>query len=632
VVINAAPSQVTITATATQILCYGGTGSVTLTSNGGTGTLTYGTTATTSLTADTYNYTVTDANGCSANTDAVINAAPSQVTITATATQILCYGGTGSVALTSNGGTGTLTYGTTATTSLTADTYNYTVTDANGCSANTSAVINAAPSQVTVTATTSTNASCINATDGAIGLTVTGGTLAYTYLWSNNAVTKDITGLAIGNYSVTVTDHNGCTANANASVILYDVIKPVVITKNISIDLDATGNVTITASQVNNGSNDACGIASMTLDKSTFNCSNKGNNTVVLTVTDVNGNVEIGNATVTINDVTNPIALCKAVTKVLSNGMATIALSDIDNGSSDACGIASRTLSKTSFNCSNIGSNTVTLTVTDMNGNVSTCTSNVTITGSVPTISLTSAPNNANNVIGSTNTLAGVNQMFLGYGAQSMNLSCIGAGPLTYNWSGSGLNSNTIANPVFTPTTGGNKTLTCTVTNLNGCQTSSNIVICVMDIRSSGGSPSNPKVNICHLPPGNVANVQTLSVSISAVPAHIGLHGGDRLGACAQSCGSQKSGEIGEIYTDGNADLIVYPNPSASTFSFRLETSSNEPITINVFDINGRLVSNTEYSNASEMMLIGDNLANGMYFAQVKQGEFNKTVRIQKIY
>ncbi len=212
-----APSQVAITATATQILCYGGTGSVALTSNGGTGTLTYGTTATTSLTADTYNYTVTDANGCSANTDAVINAAPSQVTITATATQILCYGGTGSVALTSNGGTGTLTYGTTATTSLTADTYNYTVTDANGCSANTSAVINAAPALLVVTPT-ATNVTCFGLGNGSISLNVTGGVTAYTYLWSNAATTAGISNLTPGTYSVTVKDANNCTATGSTSI------------------------------------------------------------------------------------------------------------------------------------------------------------------------------------------------------------------------------------------------------------------------------------------------------------------------------------------------------------------------------------------------------------------------------
>ncbi|SEA49401.1 hypothetical protein SAMN05443667_1051, partial [Flavobacterium gillisiae] len=146
--INAAPTQITFTATPTQIKCNGGTGSVTLASSGGTGTLTYSGSATANLTAGTYNYTVTDANGCTATATATINAAPTQITFTATPTQIKCNGGTGSVTLASSGGTGTLTYSGDATANLTAGTYNYTVTDANGCTATATATINAAPTQI----------------------------------------------------------------------------------------------------------------------------------------------------------------------------------------------------------------------------------------------------------------------------------------------------------------------------------------------------------------------------------------------------------------------------------------------------------------------------------------------------
>ena len=53
------------------------------------------------------------------------------------------------------------------------------------------------------------------------------------------------------------------------------------------------------------------GIASINIDKSSFDCSNVGANTVTLTVTDVNGNQSTATCTVTINDVTNPIAIAK---------------------------------------------------------------------------------------------------------------------------------------------------------------------------------------------------------------------------------------------------------------------------------------------------------------------------------
>jgi hypothetical protein len=144
--------------------------------------------------------------------------------------------------------------------------------------------------------------------------------------------------------------------------------------------LDASGNGSITTSDIDNGSNDACGIASMSLDQTSFDCSNVGANTVTLTVTDNNGNVSTCSTTVTVQDNTAPTAVCQNATVVLdASGNGSITTSDIDNGSNDACGIASMSLDQTSFDCSNVGANTVTLTVTDNNGNVSTCSATVTV-------------------------------------------------------------------------------------------------------------------------------------------------------------------------------------------------------------------------------------------------------------
>ena len=437
--------------------------------------------------------------------------------------------------------------------------------------------------------------------------------------------------------TATATDVCGNASFCTFTVTVIDATPPQVITQNISVNLNSSGNASISASQINNGSYDNCAIASVIVSPNTFTCANVGPNTVTLTVTDVNSNVATSTAVVTIVDNIAPIAICRNITVTIAGGSVSITPAQIDDGSNDACGIKSLSLSKTSFNCSNIGANAVTLTVTDNNNNVSTCSATVTILGVVPTCTVTSAPRNVGGVvIGSTTTLAATNQMFLGYGAQSMNITCTapasGAGPFTYSWSGSGLNNTAIANPIFTPTAGGNYTLTCTVTNSYGCQTTCSIVICVIDARATGGSPSNPKVYLCHVPPGNPNNPQTLNISVSAVPAHLGQHGGDRLGACAQTCGTLKTNEvIGDIYTMGDADLIVYPNPSTSTFNFRLESESNEPVTISIYDLRGKLISEESFSIPSDMMVIGEELANGIYFTIVKQGEYSKTVKIQKI-
>ena len=68
-----------------------------------------------------------------------------------------------------------------------------------------------------------------------------------------------------------------------------------------------------------------------------------------------------------------------------ATGSVSITAADVDNGSSDACGIASLSVSPDTFTCDNLGANTVTLTVTDNNGNVSTCTTTVTVEGDVIT-------------------------------------------------------------------------------------------------------------------------------------------------------------------------------------------------------------------------------------------------------
>ena len=75
-----------------------------------------------------------------------------------------------------------------------------------------------------------------------------------------------------------------------------------------------------------------------------------------------------------------PIALCQNLTVQLdASGAGSITAAQVDNGSSDNCSIATKTLDKSDFTCAEVGTNTVTMTVTDVNGNVSTCTSTITV-------------------------------------------------------------------------------------------------------------------------------------------------------------------------------------------------------------------------------------------------------------
>jgi hypothetical protein len=157
--------------------------------------------------------------------------------------------------------------------------------------------------------------------------------------------------------TLTVTDNNGNTSTCTATVTIEDNVAPVALCQNITVQLNASGNVSIDADDIDNGSNDACGIDTISIDVTSFDCSNVGANTVVLTVVDVNGNTSTCNATVTVEDNVAPVALCQDITVQLDvTGNATITAADIDNGSSDACGIASLAIDNSSFDCSDVSS------------------------------------------------------------------------------------------------------------------------------------------------------------------------------------------------------------------------------------------------------------------------------------
>lgn len=172
--------------------------------------------------AGAYTVTITDANGCSVVSTATITASSGSLTVATSNTQSTCTALNGSATATPAGGTAPFTYawsnaGNTATISnIGAGTYTVSVTDANGCSTTATATVTANSGNLTLS-TSATNATCGAAT-GSATVTPTGGTTPYTYAWSNAGNTATITALLVGTYDVTVTDANGCSATASASV------------------------------------------------------------------------------------------------------------------------------------------------------------------------------------------------------------------------------------------------------------------------------------------------------------------------------------------------------------------------------------------------------------------------------
>jgi hypothetical protein len=354
-----------------------------------------------------------------------------------------------------------------------------------------------------------------------------------------------------------------------------------------------------------------------------------GTTVITWTAKDAAGNIATATQTVTVSVMSQPpLANCKPATVTLVNGVATISVSNINNGSTAAAGIASMSLSKTTFNCSNIGNNIVTLTVTDKNGLSSTCTTTVTVIGAAAgAVSITSVPAN-NTYTGGVST-----NLYLGYGAQSttlkVNAPASGA-PYTYSWTGTELNSTTAATPVFTPTAAGSYTFTVKLINKYGCSSTASINICVRDIRDA--SSNGKKVFICHIPPGNPSNANVLSVSINAVAAH--LAHGDQLGSCNQVCGTVAKGIVEPIppVAAGLAfEVQVAPNPTSNFFALRVKSSDNETaVTVRVVDVFGRTIEKQTIT-AGGTLKFGERYANGAYYAEVIQGSEKKVIKLMKL-
>lgn len=251
------PAGLVLNATPVNVACAGGgNGSIDITVNGGVFPYAYlwSTNATTEdvngLSGGPYSVTVTDANGCTISQSFNITE-PLVITSSIIATNVVCNGtNSGTADLTVTGGTAPYTYfwSTFQTsqdlTGLAAGTYYVVITDVNGCIKNDSVVITQ-PAPIAIVANV-TNVLCNGANTGAIDITITGGTPAFTFNWSNGATTEDLTGLPAGTYSVTATDVNGCIVTAS-----YTITQPLamVLTSsvtNVNCAGGASGSIDIT--------------------------------------------------------------------------------------------------------------------------------------------------------------------------------------------------------------------------------------------------------------------------------------------------------------------------------------------------------------------------------------------------
>jgi len=233
VAVNNTPGPtVTVTST-TPASCNGGSnGTATAGVSGGTGIITYTWSPTggngsigTGMAAGGYSVTITDGNGCQSVATTTITQ-PTPVLVNVSTGSVSCFGGSNATATVSaGGGTPGYTYtwlpggsGGSTISGLAFGTYTVQAVDANLCVGSQTFVINQ-PSPLTASISAVSNVSCFGGNNGSATVNTGGGTPFYNFTWTplgGNGSTG--TGLTAGNYTVNITDANGCTTSASTVI------------------------------------------------------------------------------------------------------------------------------------------------------------------------------------------------------------------------------------------------------------------------------------------------------------------------------------------------------------------------------------------------------------------------------
>ena len=342
----------------------------------------------TGLTAGTttITYSVTNGNGCTNETTAsvTVNAAPTTPVIVSSGPTTICPSST--VTLTAPAGftyawsNGALTQSITVSQT---DVYTVTITNAAGCSA-TSAGVNVVVEDLTAPNLVVPNDITVSVNGGCEATVDIGNALA-----TDNCNLLSLTNDApsffpIGTTTVTwtATDASGNVTTLTQEVTVEDDINPTI---TAPVDVVAYTDNACEASVVDLGNpiaSDNC-LTGLVVTNDAPTTYQIGTTVVTWTATDAYGNITTTTQEVNVFDTIAPtIDVVDFEVALDAFGEGFIDFTDIDNGTTDNCGIASVELSVTEFTCDNVGNNEVTVTVVDNNGNVSTTVVNVFVTAS----------------------------------------------------------------------------------------------------------------------------------------------------------------------------------------------------------------------------------------------------------
>jgi hypothetical protein len=481
------------------------------------------------LCAGTYTCSVTDSLGCITSTTVAITE-PALLTATVQViNNVLCNGqANGSAMVTVSGGTGTYTYSwspivsTSATaTNLAAGLYTAMVTDGNGCTASTTVSITE-PDVLLDNTSVLNNVSCNGGSDGAASITLSGGTLPFTYSWSPGGCNMETcNNLSEGIYNITVIDSNGCTAidtvsiseppplTANAQMI-----------NNVLCNGQANGTAAVTAS----GGTGAYTYSWSPVVRTSATATNLAAGLYTAMVTDGNGCTAS-----TIVSITEPPLLtvsAQTLQNVSCNGGNDASVTVTVNGGTGVYTYSWSPIVSTSATATNLSFGLYTAMVTEGNG----CTASTIVSITEPPL-LTAAAQVINNVLCSGQA-----------NGSAMVTVNGGAGVYTYSWS-------PIVSTSATATNLAAGLYTAIVTDGNDCTVSSIVSITEPDLPIDNTSVLN--------------NVSCYGGSDGS--AEITLTGGTppfayswSPGGCnTQVCNSLSAGTYFITVTDSNGCIII---------------------------------------------------------------------------